>query len=220
MVDAKPSKRGKAAIQSPLAPDFGPWLRRARESLHMTVKEFAERADLSTSTVTNFESGSRMAGAIAVELFVRFSRALNMDLGYVLYKAGFDIGPDGVNLSKLRRVEMVAEDFAKHEWPLRFALAEAIGEFDRRGDDRMILELSRGLAALDRMSERLRREGFTPGRAVRDHHSGGENGRIWNLSERTFLQEHLELSDEEIAGHLGRTVYAVRAQRKRIGGDA
>lgn len=197
-VDAKPSKRGKASIQSPLAPDFGPWLRRARESLHMTVKEFADRADLSTSTVTNFESGNRMAGAIAVEMFVRFSRALNMDLGYVLYKAGFDIGPDGVSLSKLRRIEMVAEDFAEHVSPLRSALAEAIGE---REDDRIMLELSRGLAALDRMSECLRREGFTPGRGMRDHRSPGENGRIWSLSERTFLQEHLHLSDEEIAGH-------------------
>jgi transcriptional regulator with XRE-family HTH domain len=209
---------GASSTKSRLSPEFGKWLRSTRESMRLTVKDFAERAGMTAGTITNFEKGHRSEGVFSVDVFRQLAEALNMDLGYVLYKAGYDLGPDGINLAALKRVEAVADDFAEYASDLRIALADAIGEFDKpgNGDDGMIIELARGLAALDRLSERLRREGFTPGST--SSRVTEASARTWSDAEEAFLRTNPNLTHAEAADHLGRTVDAVRAHRIRLNG--
>jgi transcriptional regulator with XRE-family HTH domain len=206
------------AAATKIDPDFGPWLRRTREGMRVSVKEFAERAGLNTGTITNFEKGHRLTGAFTVEVFEQLAMALEVDLAYMLFKAGYKLGPDGIDAARLKRMEVVAGDFAEHAPDLRLALANAIGEAERRDNKRLQLELGRGLAALDRMAERLSREGFTPGAGSAVEYESVER-RPWLDADVAFLRENPKLSHQEAGRYLGRSATAVRIKRTTMNGD-
>lgn len=207
-----------AGAATRLDSDFGPWLRRTREGMRISVKEFAERAGLNTGTVTNFEKGHRSTGAFTIDVFERFAIGLGMDLAYVLHKAGYKLGPDGIDAARLKRMEVVAGDFAEHTSDLRLALADAIGEAERRNNKRLQLELGRGLAALDRVTERLSREGFAPGAGNAVDYESVER-RPWLDADVSFLRENPTLSHQEAGRYLGRSATAVRIKRTTMNGD-
>lgn len=122
--------RRQATLKSRLDPDFGPWLKRMRQQRGLKMQQFAEKCDIGYTTLQTMENEVGREATLAVALFVKIADALGIELGYVLYKAGFDIGRDGINMARLKRVETAAEAFELCEPELRSALAEAMAAFD------------------------------------------------------------------------------------------
>lgn len=150
--------RGQGAVLAPykeIAPSFGPWLRRARESRGMMVKDFASAAGLGRSTVHDLEQGRSGGGSVAVHTFQRLALGMGLDLGYVLHKAGFEVGVDGVNLARLAAVEEVLSLLDGSEPLLRRAMAEAVEALDVLAPD-AAEDVRRALVRYDLVVERLR----------------------------------------------------------------
>jgi transcriptional regulator with XRE-family HTH domain len=196
-----------SATKHDLDPEFGNWLRRARMGLKMNLREFAKVCGLSQSTVTSFELSRRLEGAFYIDLFVRLADGLNMDLGHVLQRAGFDLGLDGAKLATLRRVEDAVEVFMEHEESVRRALAEAAQISDVVYTD----DIVRGLAAFDLVVERMRRERMAPSAVKLEPIKSGP--RLWSKEDVAFLQANPLLSHVEAGERLGRSADAVRVYR-------
>jgi transcriptional regulator with XRE-family HTH domain len=71
---------------------FGRWVRRYRTSRGWTVREVGDRGGLSHSNVTWIELGAQTLDARAILTYVHLSKGLELDLGYVLERAGYDLG--------------------------------------------------------------------------------------------------------------------------------
>jgi transcriptional regulator with XRE-family HTH domain len=212
------TKATNAAPKSTLSPEFGTWLRRARMGLPQNLLEFASAAELSPGTVRDLELGHRLTGVFSIEVFVRIANTLGMELGYVLHKAGFDIGRDGIDLGRLNRIEQAVEALIRNEGDLRLALSEALAEVDVPGPtnprrEELIGELGRGLAALDRTVERLRHGGFAP--VAQEPKEAEIAPRAWTEQEKAWLREHPEATNSHAAEVLGRSKEAVRIWRSR-----
>ena len=146
------------------AHEFGDWLRRSREMRGLTKGELSERAPINRGTLQQFEKGEH-GGIPSVEIFQRLARGLELDLGYVLHQAGYDVGREGVNMARLKRVEAVLDALDDDAPKIRLALAEAIKALDaaERGiahiaTDSLLAQLGRALGALDVVTERLRED--------------------------------------------------------------
>lgn len=203
---------------SRIAPEFGDWLRRARLGIPLNLVEFAKACELNVGTVRDLELTRREEAAFSLEVFVRVAKGLNMDLAYVLHRAGFDVGAGGIKVSRLSAIEGALELFVEHEHTMRSAMAEAMAAVDRpnaREDvDRLISDLGRGLGALDLVIERLIREGFVASRREPEQEQGA--ARPWTEQDREFLRENPSLSNEDAARQLDRSPDAIRAQRIRL----
>jgi transcriptional regulator with XRE-family HTH domain len=81
-----------------MAEDFGHWLRRYRRSRGWTQAQVAERGGLPKSILPYMEAGHRTdrpnwkLGSSSIDTFMRLAKGLELDLGYVLEKAGYDLG--------------------------------------------------------------------------------------------------------------------------------
>lgn len=148
----------------PLDPEFGAWLKRVRASKKLLQREVAERAGVNTNTYTNLENSLvERVGTPSVAVFERVAHALDLDLGYVLHKAGFDIGAAGVNLTRLAKVESILETLAAGQHEIRKGLAGAMHAAEQQptlfDHDQVVAEMGRALAAFDLITERLHEEG-------------------------------------------------------------
>lgn len=146
---------------------FGNWLRRVRESKKMTVTEVARKGGIGRSTYEGFERANRRSrgttgtGVASIEntpagQFVALAEGLDLELGYVLHKAGFALDAGGTNMDRLMRVEGIIDVLDAREHGLRAALAEAIDRLDTVGDTETAKRLAVELAGLDLVTTRLR----------------------------------------------------------------
>lgn len=207
---------------SRIDPEFGDWLRRARLGIPLNLVEFSKSCELNVGTVRDLELTRREEAAFSLEVFVRIAKGLNMDLAYVLHRAGFDVGADGIKVSRLSAIEGALEVFVEHEHTMRSAVAEAMAFVD--GSDKpmwagrsvvgLISDLGRALGALDLVTERLLHEGFIASR--REPELEPTAARPWSEQDREFLRENASLSNEDAARHLDRSPDAIRAQRIRL----
>jgi transcriptional regulator with XRE-family HTH domain len=135
------------------AVEFGKWLRGTRESHRLSKDELVRRSGVSKTTVTELENGHFRHPLPSLDTFLGISRGLDVELGYVLHKAGLPVGL-GVNMERLEHVEQTMEllDVAEHE--IRKAMAEAIERFG--GPVPAARDLAQALAAFDLVVERLR----------------------------------------------------------------
>jgi transcriptional regulator with XRE-family HTH domain len=138
---------------------FGSWLRRTRESRGLELKELAAACDIRVGTLGELELDNRRnPGIPGIEIFARIARGLDLELSYVLHKAGFDLGAGGVNLDRLHRIEMLMEMLDQEAPMIRRAIAEGMDQLDGGGTgrDETINRLGRALGALDLVTERVR----------------------------------------------------------------
>lgn len=70
------------ALRQRQAPDKG-WIRTIRETLGMSLRQLAERADLSKTSVTNAEQTERR-GTVQLETLQKLADAMDCDLVYAL----------------------------------------------------------------------------------------------------------------------------------------
>ena len=209
-----------------LDPEFGAWVERQRKAKGMSLSQLAEASGLHSGTIRDFETMT--AKKISIDSFQRLSQGLQVEFGYMLYKAGFDIGRDGMDMARIRRVEVLGEAWRELEHDMRRALAEAAQALSvKAGTDPMVTvedpltvvrRVSAALSTLDVVTERLRDEGFLVDAPppVQPESAAG----LWRPGEIEFMRNNLHLSNEEIGRRLGRPTDGVRYQRKRMLGGA
>lgn len=158
----------RGSLQGPRAFDaetFASWLRRSREARGWNQTEFSERAGITRGTIRVFEKGEHKGGLPTVEIFERLAAGLELDLGFVLHKAGYNVGTDGVNMERLQRLEDTMRILDEAEPALRETLAEALHRIDSTPpagavEEERILrlgdKLGRALGVLDLVTTRLR----------------------------------------------------------------
>ncbi len=140
---------------------FGKWLRGTRESQGLSKQELADKAQLRTNSLGEIENASRQRRGEysttipSVELFARLAHGLGVELGYVLYKAGFEVGIHDVNMARLDRVEAVLSLLDERSPGMRKAMAEAANDLKGRAGS---AELALAMADLDLITERLREQ--------------------------------------------------------------
>jgi transcriptional regulator with XRE-family HTH domain len=203
-----------------LAPDWPDWLRRMRTARKLNITEMAQKMDVNPQTYRSLEMGK--TGSYYIGLFQILADTLGIELGYVLHKAGFDVGREGLNSVRLQRAEAVADAFAGMAEQIRSAMAEAMNALDPklpvaadRPNERAIDNLGRALGLLDLAEGRLRDEGFLGRQAFQISQDPVGVNRRWTDEEYAYLEEHDEMSEDELASRLGRTVAAVRIARHR-----
>lgn len=201
-------------------PGFAEWFQRARLNLGLTKDEMAKRAHLSPDTISEFEKGEKTGKPIMIGTFVGIADAFNMDLAYVLTKAGVRLGTSGVNIARLNRVEAAADAFARAETQTRRTLAEAMFALEHREDltdeevARLVGQLGRSLGHVDLLAERLHAMGFST--TVRPMFGTGSRNRAWTPEEERYVRENPSLSLKDLADELGRSEDGVRAKRMKL----
>jgi transcriptional regulator with XRE-family HTH domain len=208
---------------SVIPPTFGPWAQKLLDQQGWTKIKAAEMAGIHQDTLRRLFKGGPMN--VEISVFEGLAKALNMDLGFVLHKAGFEIDPDGVKMERVQRVQSVADTYGEVESICRSALAECaalLGEetpLDPINVSNAVIEVHGALLALDLAVSRLRAEGYiasTPG-AVRDtNRSLMEGARSeWTADQDRMLIAGLH-DDTELSRRIGRSVNAIRNRRKRL----
>jgi transcriptional regulator with XRE-family HTH domain len=75
---------------------FGRWVRRYRISHGWSQKDVTDRGDMAEGIMFYLErGGGRNLDMRPISTFVRLARGLELDLGYVLERAGYDPGHAG-----------------------------------------------------------------------------------------------------------------------------
>lgn len=140
-----------------IKPGFGPWLKRVRQSKKLKQDDVCERAGLGRTTITAWEN-SRV-NFPTVDAMARLAVGYDLDLGYLMHKAGFDIGASGLDLVRLRRIEKVFEVLDAGAPVIRRALAESYQAVPMTEETQQHLHrIGEALASLDLVTERLREE--------------------------------------------------------------
>lgn len=204
-----------------LDPDFGRWLKKTRISLGFpSQRDLADKAQVNRTWLQLMEKGE--AYPYYLSTFERVAGALDIEFGYFLYKAGLDIGREGVDLAKIRRAEAIADAYESFGREFRDAIAEAMNVLDprlppleERAADRAISDLGRVLGLLDLADGRLRADGWIQ-EIRRDHLHQPVALAPWAEEDDEYLRQHRDLSHEDVARALNRSVDAVRHRRSRI----
>jgi transcriptional regulator with XRE-family HTH domain len=141
-------------------PGFAAWLKRTREARGEYVRELAKRSGIGATRLTQLEQGHLPESyAPSVNLFVRLAAALEVELTYVLHKAGYPTGVAGVNMDRLHRIELLMEQLANVEPTIRSAIVEAHDALSARTPyypEPILDKLRRALVELDLTTERIR----------------------------------------------------------------
>lgn len=158
-------RRGVTRVEpQQLNPEFAGWIKRTRDARGLSTKDLADKAGLSTGVVQGLLNGEASA-LTPVHTYQRLALGLDLDLSYVMHRAGFDIGPGGINMQRLERVEAVVDRLDKAEPALRRALAEGAEALAHPPDAHVLGGASsaairqllvEGLAHLDLITERLK----------------------------------------------------------------
>jgi transcriptional regulator with XRE-family HTH domain len=134
---------------------FGTWLKRSREARRLGSKELAEKCGLARGVITELEQGTLRPNR-AIDVYVRVAKGLELELGFVLYKAGFDMGESGLNMERLQRTEEIIELLGTNESRIRRAIAEGMEGFNIQGNYPLAERLGDALGKFDLVTERLR----------------------------------------------------------------
>lgn len=204
-------------------PDFGDWLRRAREAKGFTLTSFARAIDMHSDSYRSFERGE--PAAYYLGSFIRIAKGLDIELGYLLHKAGFDIGRDGINTARLKRAESVTDAIEHITGTLRAALSEAVtlvtngmNPTSADAQTKALADIGVALALLDAAEGRLRADSWITEQPRSDVDQAPTARRPWTEADEHTIMMHPTKTNSELAHMLGRTVDAVRFRRQRLTG--
>lgn len=212
----------RLAPKTQLAPGFAPWVERWLKTRGLSRSAFAKASGIQPDTFTKLLRDAELR--VDVQTFVALARGMNLELSYVLHKAGFDIGADGVNMPRLQRAESIVAAYGEIYDETRYALAETaiLLNADDESDISPLVprdvqeHVTRALTKLEVVTARLKGDGYL----VQDPRgSTGRHPRLrqaWSDEEDRMLKDSPNLSDEELASRFGRNVNAVRARRRRV----
>lgn len=195
------------------AADFPEWLERTRLGLGLNAQALADKAKLHRGVVARMERGEYSDSALSV--YVRLADALEVELGYLLYRAGFDVNREGIDLARVQRIETVTSVFEDILVTVRSALAEAHHLLDGTTIlpappvDQATTNIAAALAVLDAADVRLHSEQSltAPSKSIAP--------RVWTEDEDAILRALDGLSAEDVAARMNRTPDAIRVRRAR-----
>lgn len=199
--------------------EFGEWFERLRENRGFTGTGLAEAVGVNRGTIRRLENGE-IFNSVPVALYERIAKALGVDLGYLLSRAGYSMGASGVNLARLGRVEVICDAYAEIHSVVRAALSDAMVALDKPGPlepepeatrESLIAGCARALAVIDSATERL--NGLD---AMAPPERASQRRARWTEADIRFLNEHDNWTTADIAKALNRTPEAVRMFRQNM----
>jgi transcriptional regulator with XRE-family HTH domain len=206
-----------------LDPAFGPWLKKTRAQLGWTQESLAAATGLNDQLIRGMERGTRHPYTLYA--FVKLAEVLSMELGYLLHKAGLDVGREGLSSVKLQRAEQIADAFEEIASTIRAALAEGINVLnphlppaDKAANAKVSADMGVALGVLDVAESRLRHDGWIHG--YREPAFGVTVKRPWSARDDDFLREHTGIPHEEVARMLNRSIESVRNRRTKLLGTS
>lgn len=214
------------APKSDISPTFAPWVERYMRAHGLSKAKLADMAHIHVQTLSRLLQG----GSVRVEIqtFVGLAEAMNIELAFLLHKAGFDIGADGINVPRLERVEAVANAFSEIQDDCRSAMVEAAHLLDGRESnlpDGSIADVRErvieAVAKFDLATSRLRADGYLADSPVAVAHAQRPSFKSkaktqWTEDEDAVLRANPNMRHTELAKLLDRSEDAVRIRRMRL----